>query len=103
IKLKFPVEAGKLNPQNSNYVIETLNLAATLCENKKAHAVVTGPVHKGVINSAGIAFTGHTEFFAQHCGAPHTVMLFVIDKLKVALATTHLPLANVSNALTQQR
>jgi len=103
IKLHTTVEAGKLNPDNAEYVIQTLRQAADLCLNKQASAIVTGPVHKGIINQAGIAFTGHTEFFAQHCHVAHTVMLFVVDELKVALATTHLPLAQVSQAITQER
>lgn len=103
IKLRTAAEAGKLNPDNAEYVIQTLKQAADACLNKQASAIVTGPVHKGVINQAGIAFTGHTEFFAQHCHVAHTVMLFVVDELKVALATTHLPLAHVSQAITKER
>lgn len=102
VKLNSRVQAGKLNTQHAGYVLETLTLAAKSCLEKKAQAVVTGPVHKGIINSAGIPFTGHTEFFAQQCGAAHTVMLFVVNELKVALATTHLPLAEVSSHITQK-
>ena len=80
-KLRTDVEAGRLNPDNAAYVIHTLLQAVDLCLNKHASAIVTGPVHKGVINQAGIAFTGHTEFFAQHCHVPHTVMLFVVNEL----------------------
>ena len=100
--LSSKVEVGLLNPDNAAYVIKTLEKAASLCQQKMAHAVVTGPVHKGIINQAGIAFTGHTEFFARFCQVDHTVMLFVVDKLKVALATTHLPLSQVSNAITRE-
>ncbi|TAK73372.1 MAG: 4-hydroxythreonine-4-phosphate dehydrogenase PdxA [Gammaproteobacteria bacterium] len=103
ISLNTIAEAGNLNPANADYVIRTLKTAASLChgEKKRADAIVTGPVHKGVINEAGIAFTGHTEFFAQYCRVPQTVMLFVADQLKVALATTHLPLAKVPEAITK--
>jgi 4-hydroxythreonine-4-phosphate dehydrogenase len=102
IKLAHKVKPGSLNPDNAHYVLQTLTTAATLCTEKKAHALITGPVHKGILNTAGIPFTGHTEFFAAHCQVPHTVMLFVVDKLKVAIATTHLPLAKVSAAITKE-
>lgn len=102
VTLDKPAEAGKPNPLNAPYVIRTLEMAAELCQKKTAQAVVTGPVHKGIINRAGINFTGHTEFFAQYCHIPHTVMLFVVENLKVALATTHIPLANVPSAITQE-
>ena len=94
--------AGKLNVANAPYVIETLELAASLCQKKSASALVTGPVHKGIINKAGIPFIGHTEFFAHFCGIPQTVMLFVVDHLKIALQTTHIPLAHVSKAITKE-
>lgn len=103
IKLSKPVQAGKLDPANADYVLQTLNLAADLCVKQRANAIVTGPVHKGIINDAGIPFTGHTEFFAQFCQVAQTVMLFVVDELRVALVTTHLPLANVSAAITPER
>jgi 4-hydroxythreonine-4-phosphate dehydrogenase len=102
VALNTAAEAGKLNLANADYVIRTLEKAATLCQEKRANAIVTGPVHKGVINQAGTAFTGHTEFFAHYCQVPHTVMLFVVGQLKVALATTHLPLAQVSQAITKE-
>ncbi|MBX3708166.1 MAG: 4-hydroxythreonine-4-phosphate dehydrogenase PdxA [Gammaproteobacteria bacterium] len=103
VNLLSNAEPGKLDPLNAEYVIQTLQVAVKLCEKKIAGAVVTGPVHKGVMNHAGIAFTGHTEFFAQSCHVPHTVMLFVTHQLKVALATTHLPLAKVPLAITKER
>lgn len=99
ISMQGKSEAGKLNPHHAGYVIQTLEKAAALCIEEKAAAVVTGPVNKSVINEAGIAFTGHTEFFAQQAGVDHTVMLFVVDQLKVALATTHLPLSEVPKAI----
>jgi 4-hydroxythreonine-4-phosphate dehydrogenase len=101
--LHAKVKAGELNPANSAYVLATLKQAADLCLNQQAEAIVTGPVHKAVMNQAGIAFSGHTEFFAQHSHVPHTVMLFVIDDLKVALASTHLPLAKVPQAITKEK
>ncbi len=103
IKLNTQAIPGKLNPANADYVVRTLETAALLCSKKEASALVTGPVHKGVINNAGIVFTGHTEFFAQYCHVSHTVMLFVINEMKVALVTTHLPLARVSQAITKER
>lgn len=100
VKLRAPVSTGKLNTANAAYVLDTLLLAASLCSTHTANAVVTGPVHKGILNDAGIPFTGHTEFFAQQAGVEQTVMLFVVDQLKVALATTHLPLKQVSAHIT---
>lgn len=95
-------EPGVLNPGNAEYVLETLNIATSLCLQNQAHAIVTGPIHKGTMNRGGIAFIGHTEFFAQATHVPHTVMLFVVEDFKVALATTHLPLAQVPQALTKE-
>lgn len=100
VTLRTPVIAGKTDPANAAYVIETLTLAATQCRHKTADAIVTGPVHKAILNDAGIPFSGHTEFFAEQAGVEKTVMLFVVDKLKVALATTHLPLNQVANHIT---
>ncbi|HEU5281340.1 MAG TPA: 4-hydroxythreonine-4-phosphate dehydrogenase PdxA [Gammaproteobacteria bacterium] len=100
VKLNAPVIAGTLKLENAAYVIETLKIAADACLKHQADAVVTAPVHKGVINDAGIAFSGHTEFFADYCGVPRTLMLFVCDAFKVALATTHLPLSAVPAAMT---
>lgn len=98
---KKPVTAGVLELENAAYVLACLEKAASLCEEKKASALVTGPIHKGIMNEAGISFSGHTEFLAQHAKVKQTVMLFVLDQLKVALATTHLPLREVPKALTQ--
>jgi 4-hydroxythreonine-4-phosphate dehydrogenase len=103
VKLHLSATAGVLNPGNAEYVLRTLELAADLCQQKKADAIVTGPVHKGVINQSNIGFTGHTEFFAHFCGVPQTIMLFVVDQLKVALVTTHIPLAKVPAAITRER
>jgi 4-hydroxythreonine-4-phosphate dehydrogenase len=70
------------------------------CLQHQAHALVTGPVHKALLNDAGIRFSGHTEFLAARCHAKQTLMLFVVDKLKVALATTHIPLSDVPKKIT---
>jgi 4-hydroxythreonine-4-phosphate dehydrogenase len=100
-----PVLAGRLNAQNSQYVLNTLTRAMDGCNNGQFDAIVTAPVHKGIINDAGIAFTGHTEFFAEHLQAPHVVMMLVggqgENKLRVALATIHLALKDVPAAITK--
>lgn len=103
IKVAQQVQAGKLDVANANYVLHTLEKAAILCQQKIADAVVTGPVNKEIMNKAGIKFSGHTEFFAHMSQVKQTVMLFVVNDLKVALATTHLPLANVSQSITKER
>lgn len=94
-------QPGSLNPANATYVLRTLEIAADACLNGQASALVTGPVQKSVINDAGIAFSGHTEFLAARCGDVHPVMMLVADTLRVALATTHLPLRHVADAITQ--
>ena len=96
------VIAGELNVNNSSYVLETLERAAQGCLDNEFAAIVTAPLHKGIINDAGIAFTGHTEFFAEKTKAKLPVMMLVADKLRVALATTHLPVSKVSEAITEQ-
>lgn len=101
VDLKEKVTKGKLAIANANYVLETLELAAALCLHKKMDALVTGPVHKTIINKAGFVFSGHTEFLAKLAGVKHTVMLFVVERMKVALLTTHLALKDVSNAITE--
>ena len=94
---------GRLDARNSAYVIATLTRACDGCQSGEFDALVTAPVHKGVINDAGIAFTGHTEFFAGRCGAKLPVMLLVAEELRVALVTTHLPLREVADAINQDR
>ena len=100
-----PVLAGSLNPANSQYVLDTLNIAINGCINGEFDALVTAPVHKGVINDAGIIFSGHTEFLAEKTNTPQVVMMLVDGKkdggLRVALATTHLALKDVPSAITQ--
>ena len=95
VSLKKPCLVGKPDPANAEYVLETLRVAVTGCQNNQYRAIVTGPVSKAVINEAGIAFTGHTEWFAKLVGIQQTVMLFVLEKLKVGLYSTHIPLAKV--------
>ena len=92
---------GRLNSANSPYVLDTLEVATSIALRKQVHALVTGPVHKGVINEAGIPFTGHTEFLAQQCEVDLTVMMLATEGLRVALATTHLPLHRVAAAITE--
>ena len=92
---------GRLDPANSRYVLELLDRAVRGCLAGEFHAMVTAPVQKSVINDAGIAFTGHTEYLAERAGAPHVVMLLVGGGLRVALATTHLALAEVPRAINK--
>ncbi|RJX70715.1 4-hydroxythreonine-4-phosphate dehydrogenase PdxA [Vibrio sinensis] len=98
-----PVVAGVLDETNGHYVLKTLERAALGCMNGEFDAIVTGPVHKGVINRAGVAFSGHTEFFAEKSNTPLVVMMLATTGLRVALATTHIPLAYVSKAVTAER
>ncbi len=95
------VIAGQLNHANSHYVLETLNTAVTGCKDGTFDAMVTAPVHKGIINEAGIGFTGHTEFLADLTNTQQVVMMLVGGGMRVALATTHLALNKVSAAITQ--
>ncbi|KFF67606.1 4-hydroxythreonine-4-phosphate dehydrogenase [Pectobacterium brasiliense] len=93
---------GQLNIANSAYVVETLARACDGCLNGEFAALITGPVHKGIINDAGVPFSGHTEFFADRSRCDRVVMMLATEELRVALATTHLPLAAVSAAITRQ-
>ena len=111
IGLRAPVRAGRLDARNAPYVLATLDAALTGCGSGEFAAMVTAPVHKSIINDAGIAFTGHTEYLMERTGARHVVMLLTgamaatrtapRTALRVALATTHLPLSGVSRALTR--
>lgn len=103
LKLQSIVTPQKLNKENARYVLETLKMAADSCMQKKAHAIVTGPVQKSVMNEAGISFSGHTEFFAECAQVKNTVMLFVVNQLRVALVSTHLPLADVPAAISKEK
>lgn len=95
--------AGKLDPANSAYVVETLRTAARGCLDGLFDGMVTAPVHKGIINDADIAFSGHTEYLQELCGVERVVMMLATDELRVALVTTHLPLKDVSAAITAER
>lgn len=101
VPLAEPATAGVLCPSNSEYVLTTLRIATDLVMKKTLDALVTGPVHKGNINNAGIHFTGHTEFLADYCDTQLTVMMLATEGLRVALATTHLPLAKVAESISQ--
>ncbi|MGY6631297.1 MAG: 4-hydroxythreonine-4-phosphate dehydrogenase PdxA [Wenzhouxiangella sp.] len=101
VELTVPVQPGRLDPQNAAYVLETLRLAADACLDGQAAGLVTGPVHKGIINDSGMAFSGHTEFLAERAGVDRVVMMLAAGSLRVALATTHLPLSQVPQAITQ--
>jgi 4-hydroxythreonine-4-phosphate dehydrogenase len=103
VKTARAVTAGQLDTANAAYVIETLKSAVAGCRGGEFDALVTGPVHKGNINDAGIAFTGHTEFLAEASGTAQPVMLLAAPGLRVALVTTHLPLAEVPRAITPSR
>jgi 4-hydroxythreonine-4-phosphate dehydrogenase len=96
-------EAGRLNTANSAYVLETLRVATRGCLDGTFDGMVTAPVHKGVINDAGIEFSGHTEFLQAMCGVERVVMMLATDELRVALVTTHLPLSKVPAAITPER
>ncbi|MFP9230963.1 4-hydroxythreonine-4-phosphate dehydrogenase PdxA [Pectobacterium cacticida] len=94
--------ASQLDVANSAYVVETLARACDGCLNGEFAALITGPVHKGIINDAGMPFSGHTEFFADRSSCARVVMMLATEELRVALATTHLPLASVPAAITRQ-
>lgn len=101
VALTEPATSGRLNPANSVYVLETIRLATQGCLDHTFAAMVTAPVHKGIINDAGIPFSGHTEFIADIAGGT-PVMMLATPGLRVALVTTHLPLSHVSHAITAE-
>ncbi len=110
VALDVPSRAGTLDIRNADYVLRTLRLAIDICVAGRAGALVTGPVQKSVINDAGVAFSGHTEFLAERSGARLPVMMLVAEAprvdappLRVALVTTHLPLRAVADAVTRER
>ncbi|MBS9432362.1 MULTISPECIES: 4-hydroxythreonine-4-phosphate dehydrogenase PdxA [Photorhabdus] len=100
VPLHAPAIAGELNQENGRYVTETLARACDGCLNGEFSALVTGPVHKGNINDAGVPFIGHTEFFADRSGCQRVVMMLATEELRVALATTHLPIVDVPKSIT---
>jgi 4-hydroxythreonine-4-phosphate dehydrogenase len=102
LPLAAPVVAGRLDPANSAYVLALLRRAVDGCTGGTFAAMVTAPVHKGVINDAGVPFTGHTEYLAALTSTPRVVMMLAGGGLRVALATTHLALADVAGAITRE-
>jgi len=94
--------SGRLDPANSAYVLNLLDRALAGCQSGEFAAMVTAPVHKGAINDAGIPFSGHTEYLAEKTHSPQVVMMLAGGNLRVALATTHLPLKDVPAAITRE-
>lgn len=101
VNLASPVTPGVLNPANSSYVLNCLDRAISGCLGGRFDAMVTGPVHKAVINDAGVPFSGHTEYLAASAGGVRTVMMLATPRLRVALVTTHVPLRKVPELVTQ--
>jgi len=101
VLLAQPACAGQLNSTNSAYVLHCLDAAIADCQRKFCQAMITGPVQKSIINDAGFAFTGHTEYLADKTATPLVVMMLATTELRVALATTHLPLRDVADSITQ--
>ncbi len=101
VDLVEPSKPGELNPANADYVLQCLRTAVDAIQSDQLDALVTGPVNKAVINEAGHSFSGHTEFLADYCKQPLTVMMLATEGLRVALATTHLPLTEVATAITE--
>jgi 4-hydroxythreonine-4-phosphate dehydrogenase len=102
VQLAATAEPRKLDPRNALYILSSLERAAEGCLSGDFAALVTGPVHKGVINEAGVPFTGHTEFLAEITDTPRVVMMLATPGLRVALVTTHLPLRWVADAITPE-
>lgn len=103
VTLASPVTPGQLNPDNVPYVLNLLQQATQACLSGACQGLVTAPLHKGVINDAGVKFSGHTEFLAELTHTNLPVMMLETKGLRVALATTHLPLREVADAITPQR
>jgi len=103
VKMKAPAQCGVLDSRNARYVLDTLDTAIDGCQSGLFDALVTGPLHKGNINDAGIPFSGHTEYLAAATQTEDVVMLLATDSLRVALVTTHLPLSQVSSHITADR
>ncbi len=102
VPLRAPVTPGQLRAENGHYVVETLARACDGCLNGEFAALITGPVHKGVINDAGIPFTGHTEFLEERSHSPKVVMMLATEAMRVALVTTHLPIKAIPDAITPE-
>ena len=103
VPLDATVRCGQPDPANARAVLNALETAIRTCLDRKWNALVTAPMQKSVINDAGIPFSGHTEFLAASTATPTPVMMLVADRLRVALATTHLALRDVSDAITATR
>ncbi len=103
IPTEAPVSAGELDSRNARHVLQLLETGSDGCRDGRFSALVTAPLHKGVINEAGIPFSGHTEFLAERCGSQQPVMMLACPGLRVALVTTHLPLRAVAEAITRAR
>ncbi len=103
VQLRHPASCGQLDAANAGYVLDTLRVATAGCLSGEFTALVTGPIHKGIMNEAGIVFSGHTEFLAELTGTAQPVMMLSTPGLRVALVTTHLPLQAVSAAITRPR
>lgn len=102
IPLNAKVEMGQLNVENAPYVLDLLDHAANGCMNGSYAAMVTCPLHKGIINDSGLSFTGHTEYLAQLSDTKHVVMMLLNSYMRVALVTTHMPLKTVAEHITEQ-
>ena len=103
LEVSTPVTPGKLDRKNSRYVIQCIDTAVDLCRSGEFDAMVTAPVHKGIINDAGIPFSGHTEWIAKRTGADQPVMMLANGTTRVCLVTTHLPLKDVPGQITVSR
>jgi len=103
VPVQQDVVLGELNPNNAAYVLEQLRRSADYAMSGKSVGVATAPVQKSVINEAGISFSGHTEYYQEFVGVPRVVMMLATKTLRVALATTHLPLRAVADAITPER
>jgi 4-hydroxythreonine-4-phosphate dehydrogenase len=103
VPMSTPEIVGELNADNGQYVLDTLTVAAQGCLDNEFDAMVTAPVHKGIINEAGVSFSGHTEFLEEYTNSERVVMMLATQGLMVALVTTHLALKDVPDAITAER
>ena len=99
-ELSETVIPGELNKENSVYVIEMIKEATLGCLSGQYKGLITAPVHKHIINESGIKFSGHTEYIAKLCNSKNPIMTFISDTMKIALATTHVPLKKISKLIT---
>lgn len=103
VALRAPCQVGSLNAANAAYVLDSLDMAIQGCQQGRFDAMITPPLHKEIINEAGISFTGHTEYLQLKCHCDDVVMMLAHSKMRVALVTTHLPLSEVSNAISAEK